>query len=119
MNAKITATATQKPSSVWHELKNLFAMWEREKRTPTAVQRWMVMGIKVCRNCKHCLLDLKALSCGVLVDKCGVTGKIILHPFLGGFLCKNWSKEEPIVIHKDNYFIFEVDDVYDRNEERK
>ena len=79
----------------------------------------MVMGIKVCRNCKHCQLDLKALNCGVLVDKCGVTGKTILHPFLGGFLCKNWSKEEPIVIHKDNYFIFKVDDISGCNGERK
>ena len=52
------------------------------------------MRIKFCRNCKHCRLDLKALNCGVLVDKCGVTGETILHPWLGGYRCKSWRAED-------------------------
>ena len=49
--------------------------------------------IKCCGNCQHCGLDLKALNCGVLIDKCGVTGKHIMRRWLSGFGCKAWEDE--------------------------
>jgi hypothetical protein len=52
------------------------------------------MRIKACGNCKHCRLDLKALNFGVLIDKCGVTGRHILHRWLGGYRCKAWRAED-------------------------
>ncbi len=52
--------------------------------------------VKVCGNCRHCRLDVKALNCGVLIDKCAVFKKHILHPFLGGFRCKFWRTEDEV-----------------------
>lgn len=52
------------------------------------------MRIKACGNCKYCRLDLKALNCGVLIDKCGVTGRHILHRWIGGYRCKAWRAED-------------------------
>lgn len=70
------------------------------------------MKIKCCRTCKECVLDIKALrACRVLVDRCKKHDKSILHPWLRGFFCKDWEEEKPIVFTKDNYFVFEVDDI--------
>lgn len=52
-----------------------------------------VFPFKCCRNCKHCGLDIKALlRCGVLIDKCYLHNRSILHPFLKK--CKSWRKDD-------------------------
>ncbi len=42
-----------------------------------------MLRIKVCGNCKHCRLDIKALKCGVLIDKCGIDGRFYQAKTLG------------------------------------
>ena len=47
---------------------------------------------KCCWNCKHCVVDMKALMLGLWVEKCFLHDRIILHPFLKK--CKHWRKDD-------------------------
>ena len=49
---------------------------------------------KRCSNCKHCVIDIKALNIGIYVDKCHKKKHIIINPFWKGWRCKEWVKED-------------------------
>ena len=53
------------------------------------------MAFKCCRTCLLRILDVKAINCcGVLIDKCALKQKHILHPWLSGWRCKAWRVED-------------------------
>ena len=46
-----------------------------------------------CRSCKYRHMDIKALQyCNVVVDKCEMTGNLVITPFFDGFMCKLYKK---------------------------
>ena len=47
-----------------------------------------------CSNCTYCVMDVKALNIGVVIDKCMKKGHLILHPFFSGFRCREYRKEQ-------------------------
>ena len=60
---------------------------------PTAEQEWTVNDMRHCKNCKNCVLDLRAmLDLGLCVEKCRVDGHLILRPFWSGLRCKNYKR---------------------------
>ena len=50
--------------------------------------------MKHCSNCTYCVLDMKALNCCVVIDKCLKKGHLILHPFFSGFRCREYRRTE-------------------------
>lgn len=50
--------------------------------------------LKRCSNCKHCIIDLRALSIGVLVHKCTLKKRNILRPFWSGRQCDEWRADD-------------------------
>lgn len=51
--------------------------------------------LKRCSNCKHCIMDWKALFIGnVYLKKCAVNDRFIHKPFWSGWRCKNWRAED-------------------------
>lgn len=61
---------------------------------PTAAQKWAWRAnMRHCSSCAYCILDIKALRyCGVIVDKCKLTGNLVLTPFIDGIMCKCYKK---------------------------
>ena len=51
--------------------------------------------MKHCINCTHCVIDVKALNCGVVIDKCLKNGHLILRPFFSGFRCEDYRRDRP------------------------
>ena len=51
------------------------------------------MKFKRCSNCKHCIIDLKALHI-VYIEKCHKRGHHILRPFWSGWWCKDWRASD-------------------------
>lgn len=50
--------------------------------------------MKYCSKCTYCVMDCKALTLGVVIDKCLKKGHLILHPFFRGWRCKEYKKEQ-------------------------
>ena len=50
--------------------------------------------MKHCFNCTHCVIDIKAANCGVIIDKCLKKGHFILHPFFRGFRCEEYRRNK-------------------------
>lgn len=60
---------------------------------PLMWQRLDTANMRHCSSCAYCILDIKALRyCGVVVDKCELTGNLVLTPFIDGIMCKCYKK---------------------------
>ena len=45
-----------------------------------------------CFSCTKCGADMKALNCGVVIDKCYEFNFHVLHPLLNGWRCPRYQR---------------------------
>lgn len=48
--------------------------------------------MKHCSNCRHCVIDRRAILMGHYVKMCRLDRRVILHPFFSGMRCNKYRK---------------------------